>query len=220
MDLPAPGIPVMATILSNVFALRPTDSGFKGTSSGGTTMRAFVALEIPGQVVESLSGFQRELASTGADLKLVERGNLHLNLKFLGEISEREAAEVRARLGRLSSRRASVEVRGTGAFPTPARPRVVWAGLAAGQESLVTPIAAEVKGLLEGIGERDERPFRAHITLARVRSPRNVRELAELLRENTDRPFGGVDFAEVKLKSSLLTPAGPVYEDVGVYPLK
>jgi len=182
-------------------------------------MRAFVALEVPMSVADSLAQIQKELEATGADIKLVERENLHLNLKFLGEISEAQASDVRARLGRLSLKGANVALRGVGAFPTANRPRVVWAGVAPERESLVMPIAQGVISALEGIGERDDRPFRPHITLGRVRSGRNMRELAELLRQNSQREFGMVGLKEIKFKSSTLTPSGPVYKDEGVYPL-
>ena len=178
-----------------------------------------MALEVPGRVLDSLTTFQNELSATGADLKLVERQNLHFTVKFLGEISEVQAADARSRLRGLPLKGAEVEVRGAGAFPTPARPRVAWAGVARENEQLVMPIAEGVRGSLEGIGERDDRPFQAHITLARVRSGRNLRQLAELLRANSERPFGVATLSELKLKSSVLTPSGPVYNDVEVYKL-
>jgi 2'-5' RNA ligase len=182
-------------------------------------VRAFVALEISGKVAESLAQAQKELEATGADLKLVERENLHLNLKFLGEISEGQASEVKSRLARLSLKGADVAIRGVGAFPTPSRPRVVWAGVAREDENLVVPIAEFVITALEGIGERDERPFRPHITLGRVRTGRNMRELVEALRRNEDREFGTAGVRAVKFKSSALTPTGPIYRDEGVFSL-
>ena len=182
-------------------------------------VRAFVALEIPGDVVDSLVRVQKELEGTGADIKLVERENLHLNLKFLGELGPAQVSEAKSRLGRLSLKSTDVTVRGVGAFPTPSRPRVVWAGLSPEDEPLVIPIARGVMGALEGIGETDDRPFRPHITLARVRSGRNMRELTEVLRQMAGKDFGTVALREIKLKSSTLTPAGPIYRDEGVYSL-
>ncbi len=182
-------------------------------------MRAFVALEVPGQVLDSLVDFQKELSSTGADMKMVDRDNLHFTVKFLGDITEAQAAEVGSRLQSLSMKGAQVEVKGAGAFPSLSRPRVVWAGLAREHEPFVEPIARQVIGALEGIGERDDRPFRAHITLGRVRSDRSSRQLGELLRLNSGRRFGTTTLSELKLKSSTLTPSGPVYSDVGVFRL-
>jgi 2'-5' RNA ligase len=140
-------------------------------------------------------------------------------LKFLGDLRDVEVSEAKSRLGRLSLKSAEVAVRGVGAFPTSARPRVVWAGIASEDEPLVIPIAMEVISALEGIGERDDRPFRPHITLARVRSGRNMHELTEVLRHIGGMEFGTVRLKEIKLKSSTLTPEGPIYRDEGVYPL-
>ena len=182
-------------------------------------MRAFVAIEVPGTVVDSLLEFQKHISATGADVKLVERENLHLNLKFLGEISEAQVSEVRSRLGKLSLKGGDVSVRGAGAFPSPGRARVVWAGLPREHEALLAPIAHEVIAALEGIGERDDRPFRAHITLGRVRSNRNLQALEELIRDNSEKEFGAFTISEIKLKSSVLSPGGPVYKDEGAFPL-
>jgi len=182
-------------------------------------MRAFVALEVPGTVLESLVAFQGEIKEVGADLKLVERENLHFTVKFLGEITEAQAAQVKSRLLGLNLKGAEVEVRGAGAFPSPSSPRVVWAGVARQDEALVSSAAEAVISSLEGIGERDERPFRAHITLGRMRSQRNSRQLSELLAKNRDRVFGRARLGELKFKSSTLTRSGPVYSDLGAYPL-
>lgn len=183
-------------------------------------MRTFVALEVSDdRVLDLLVGAQRELAATGSDIKIVERENLHFTLKFLGEVSESEVAEADSRMKRAPPRRVEVELKGVGAFPNPGRPSVVWAGVAPSDEVLVSPIADFVAKNLEGIGETDVRPFKAHITLARVRSRREVPGLSAVIRNNAARSFGKVLLTTLKLKESKLTPQGPVYSDIGVYPL-
>jgi 2'-5' RNA ligase len=159
------------------------------------------------------------MSATGADLKVVEKENLHFTVKFLGEISEVQASEASTRLKGLSLRGAEVGVRGVGAFPSISRPRVVWAGVAQSDQQSITPLANTVITALDGIGERDKRPFQAHITLGRVRSERNVRQLERFLHDNSDMSFGLARLTELKLKSSQLTPGGPIYRDIGVYPL-
>lgn len=179
-----------------------------------------MALEIPDEkVLDSLVAVQRELAESGADLKLVERENLHFTVRFLGEISEAEAAEADRRLGGLSVKGTEVEVKGIGAFPNIGRPNVLWVGVANDQEGLVLPIAQSVISALDGIGQHDERPFRAHATLARVRSGRNVQALSAVLRASAYRSFGTIRLSQIKLKASRLTPKGPIYTDLGVYQL-
>ena len=183
-------------------------------------MRAFVALEISSNsVLDSLMSFQAELQATGADVKLVERENIHFTVKFLGEISEVQAGDASSRLKALSLKGGEVSVKGAGAFPSSSRPSVVWAGVDAADEPMVSSIASPIIEALRGIGEEDSRPFRAHATVARVRNRSPNRALAELLGKSANRPFGSTALTEVKLKSSLLTPSGPVYTDVGAFPL-
>jgi len=171
-------------------------------------------------VLDSMVRFQGEISGLGADVKLVERENLHFTVKFLGEINEAQASQACSRLSKLPLKRMTVEVRGAGAFPSVPRARVVWAGVAGENVRLVSSFASDVISALDGIGERDDRPFQAHITLGRVRSPRGLRELGDLLVRNSDRVFGTAELTELKLKSSVLTPKGPVYSDVGVFPLQ
>jgi 2'-5' RNA ligase len=183
-------------------------------------LRAFVALEISEpKVLDALVAFQLEMSRTGSDLKLVERENLHFTVKFLGEITETQAKDADSRLKRLHLSPAQVEVRGVGAFPNIGSPNVVWVGVPEAQEGLVVQIAKPAIEALEGIGESEHRPFRAHATLARLRSRREPRELASLLSANSDRDFGPLALKDLKLKSSVLSPSGPTYSDVGVYPL-
>jgi 2'-5' RNA ligase len=183
-------------------------------------MRAFVAIEIPNpQVMERLVALEKELEDTRADLKIVERENLHYTVKFLGEITDAQREEVDRRLRALKLAKASITAKGVGAFPSPSRPRVVWVGVAEGDSQKMDAIASPVIRALVGIGEQDDRPFQAHLTVARVRSGTNKQNLGRLLSEGRDRVFGPVEITEFKLKSSVLTPTGPIYSDVGVYSL-
>ncbi len=183
-------------------------------------MRAFVALGVEEpKVLDSIQAVQAKLRATGADLKLVERENLHFTIRFLGEISEAQASEAATRLGALSLKGGRAEVRGVGAFPSAASPRVVWCGMSPEGGSLVDSIASSVSGALQGIGEQERGEFKAHLTLARVRSPRGSQALAAEIRNCSALAFGLTDLVALRLKSSTLTPRGPVYSDVGVYPL-
>lgn len=183
-------------------------------------MRAFVALEIAEpDVLDALVAEQSWLSGTEADLKLVERENLHFTVRFLGEITDRAAAEADSRLRQLSLNGCEADVRGLGAFPSIARPRVIWAGVSPQNEGLVASVAFQVARALDGIGKPEDSPFRAHITLARVRSSRNAQSLASEIRSKESVSFGRTRLAALKLKSSVLTPRGPVYADIGVYTL-
>ena len=96
---------------------------------------------------------------------------------------------------------------------------MVWVGVAPEDEAAVTKTATMVIEALEGVGKSDERGFTPHITIGRVRSPRNVESLVAFVRGNASREFGQTRVATLKLKSSLLTPKGAVYTDLREYPL-
>ncbi len=184
-------------------------------------MRTFVALEIPQEsVLREMVSVQDELRKTEADLKIVGRENLHFTVKFLGEISAEKAREVDERLKALELERVTVTIRGMGAFPSLGHPNVVWAGVSPEDAGKVIPIAQRVIATLRDVGEQDNRPFQPHITLARVRSARNKQTLVSFIERNADHGFGVTELTHLKLKSSELTPRGPIYTDIGVYPLK
>jgi 2'-5' RNA ligase len=172
------------------------------------------------EVRDNLVRVEDELRQTRGDIKVVERDNLHFTVKFLGEIPESAVEEVDRRMRGLALRRMEVGVRGLGAFPDLRRPRVVWAGVAPQDIPSVTNSGQQVIDALEGIGESDERGFHPHITVARVRSPRNLESLAFVIRESSAKEFGRSTISTLKLKSSDLTPGGPIYRDVKEYSLQ
>ncbi len=160
------------------------------------------------------------MRETNADLKIVARENLHFTVKFLGEVSETQVREVVDRLSLLDLPTTEVNLRGVGAFPHPRRPSVIWVGVASGDSPKIFQLAEAVIAALEGVGEKEERGFQAHLTLARVRSGRNNDALFTFLEKHADDDFGVVRFETLKFKSSELTPRGPNYTDIGVYRLK
>ncbi len=169
---------------------------------------------------ENLTKAEEELSKTRADIKLVERENLHFTVKFLGEVPDSVADDVDRRIGTLALRTMEVSVRGLGVFPDLRRPRVVWAGVAPQDFALISASGQKVIDALEGIGASDERGFHPHITLARVRSPRNHEALVAVLRDYSTKEFGRTRITTLKLKSSVLTPNGPTYRDVREYALQ
>ncbi|HBE73279.1 MAG TPA: RNA 2',3'-cyclic phosphodiesterase [candidate division Zixibacteria bacterium] len=176
-------------------------------------LRCFVALEVPADIQEILGRASARLAGSGADVGWVKPENIHLTLKFLGEIPQGRALQVGMAVSRLKGRIGPVPAAlgGLGAFPVLHKPRVVWAGLSQGTEECGRVFAA-VEGELADMGfQREEREFSPHLTLGRVRSDRNVGELVKLIGETGLEP---VEFSlkALTLMKSSLTPQGSVYE--------
>jgi RNA 2',3'-cyclic 3'-phosphodiesterase len=175
-----------------------------------------VSPEVRGNLVR----VEEELRKTGADLKPVEIENLHFTVKFLGDVPDSVIEEVEAKVRPLSLPRMEVDVRGLGAFPDEKNPRVVWAGVGYEDLDMVSKSAQQVIDALRGIGEKEERAYHPHITLARVRSPTNLEALEALIAAYASKDFGRTPIMMLKLKSSTLTPRGAAYRDIKEYPLR
>ncbi len=175
-------------------------------------VRCFISVDIEDQsILDALEEAQRRLRGTGADLKCVERGNIHITVRFLGDVREGLVAELQRLVSDTAFNPFRVEFRGLGAFPSLRRPRVVWAGISDGVEELAA-IFRRLEPELVGMGFRPEgRGFSPHITLARVRSGRNRDRLVEEVMAHADDVFGEMEVRHIRLKKSVLTPGGPIY---------
>ena len=144
----------------------------------------------------------------------VARDNLHLTLKFLGNVETSRLAEVERALATAAAARPSYEldVRGLGAFPTRTRARVLWAGVGAGAAETAA-LAAGVDDALAALGfAREGHAFAAHITLGRVREPRANPRLAEAL--DGGAAFGRQRVRRIALMRSELSPRGARYTEL------
>lgn len=182
------------------------------------TLRTFVAVEINGPIRARAGELIATLAATTADVKWVEPHNLHLTLKFLGDVHQREITEVCKAVaqGAAEVEPFELEVRGAGAFPNAARPRTVWLGAAAGADQMVV-LHDRVEAALAKLGYREEhRRFQTHLTIGRVRGAGpGIAELGKLLQQRADFAVGSMTVQKVTVFSSELTSAGPVYEVLG-----
>lgn len=185
-------------------------------------MRSFIALEMPPEVKEFAAGLIKELKPSGADVKWVEPGNLHLTLKFLGEVDPSATADIITALeGALGGRSApGLSAAGCGAFPNARSPKVVWLGLG-GQTDLVAQMARAVETAFEPLGFAPEgRPFKPHLTLGRVRRPRrgakapSTAPLSRALAALAAAAGPSFTAGRVALMKSTLTGSGPIYESL------
>ena len=182
------------------------------------TFRTFIAVEISAAIRTRADELIAKLDGTTADVNWVEPHNLHLTLKFLGEVHEREIAEVCRTVARGAAEvdPFDLEVRGAGAFPTAARPRTVWLGASTGAEQMVV-LHDRVEAALAKLGYREEhRRFQPHLTIGRVRgSGPGIAELGKLLVENADFAVGRMTVEKATVFCSTLTSSGPIYEVLG-----
>ncbi len=176
-------------------------------------MRAFIAIEMPETVRESLGALRERFRRSGARASWVQTANMHLTLRFLGDVARDDLSTLSAGLREACCGCAPLRlgVRGAGAFPSLRRPSVVWAGLKTlsgdlGAVQRCAEAAARAIGL-----PPETKPFHPHVTLARIRDTRQLGTLPDDL--DAARDFDGGDFtaAHVSLFSSELKPGGAVY---------
>lgn len=184
-------------------------------------MRAFIAIDINDNVRQKLVEAQEKIEKTkSAKIKFVEPENLHLTLKFLGEITEEQAEEIKRVLEIVAKKhkKHSVRVKGIGVFPNYNYVRVIWAGVENDEE--IKKIAKEIDNALFKLGFKREKDFVSHITIGRVKFVKDKVELMLALKELSNEEFGEFEVSAIELKKSTLTPKGPIYETLARFELE
>jgi RNA 2',3'-cyclic 3'-phosphodiesterase len=177
-------------------------------------VRAFVAVELSEDVRDRLGEAQECLRSCGAHLTFVRPDYIHVTMKFLGEVEEKDLPNVIAALKTVSFAPFTVNA-GTVTVDNPKRPHTVWCAIEDSGES--RNLFRSIEDVLGPLGfARETRRFTPHATVARVRRP--DQSLFTALDKLKSRTYGSCIIAGFRLKKSTLTPQGPIYEDLPEVP--
>jgi 2'-5' RNA ligase len=176
------------------------------------TLRSFIAFDIDSEsILKRITDVQNLLANTGADLKLVEPKNIHVTVRFLGNITANMTEKIFEEMKKVQFVPFDAKLYGVGAFPDLRYPRVLWVGITQGADQLRS-IFTQLEPRLCGLGfTPDPKGFSPHLTISRVKSGRNKAELAKCITENANYEFGIINATCLRLKKSDLTPKGPIY---------
>ena len=175
-------------------------------------MRVFLALEMDQGPRERLARKVQDLRSRigGARIGWVAPENLHVTLRFLGELNEDRVAQVQQAMACISYGACPFEPSQWGVFPDAKRPRVLWAGCASEQEQRIAGLAELVESRLHSIGiQREPKPFRAHVTVGRVKEP--IRGVVEAFEASPLREIGLSSGESFVLMESRLGSGGSKY---------
>jgi len=185
-------------------------------------IRSFIAIELPEQAREGLARLRRELErDEHGFVKWVDPQGIHLTLKFLGNIPSRRVTEITDAIRKATQGISPfhLEISGLGAFPSLKQPRVFWVGIS-GELDKLSALQLDIDSTLAALGfAREERPFVAHLTVARIRegaSPAERRDFGELVDSTTFQDKYPVEVAAVRLMRSQLMPAGAIYTCLSV----
>lgn len=189
-------------------------------------LRAFVAIEIPPQLQDEIQKATTDLQKKlGTDvIRWVALRNVHLTLKFLGDVSPANVDMIEQMLTREASQHQpfDMQVEGLGTFPNPRRPRVLWVGLVA------PPALASLQRGIETAASRlgytaEERDFSAHLTIGRVRQNASATDLLKIrtaLEQTRIGQLGNVFVDAIYLFKSDLQPTGSIYTKLFTAPLR
>lgn len=172
--------------------------------------RIFVAIPVPSHLQLALSRVKTHLHATSG-MRWVAPNNMHLTIRFLGEISEEQMERVCTAVAQAVQEGPgsfTLRVEGIGAFPSANQARVVWAGLSGDHQPLIQ-LYEIVQARLHDVGFAvEKRPFRPHITLARLRNPA---PLSSQLQRLANQSFGSWHIDTLQVMESKLKQTGAEY---------
>jgi len=180
------------------------------------TIRTFIALELPPAVISLLEKVQEDLKSMGLRANWVRPENIHLTLKFLGNINPGDIDNIGKAMRDAVDNYAAIDlvIRGVGVFPGIRRPRVIWVGLG-GQIQLLFAMQRMLEDNLAALGfEKEKRPFKGHLTLGRFKQTVEPNAIRQIMQEYANLASEEFTASRIVLFKSDLKPTGAVYSQL------
>lgn len=182
-------------------------------------VRAFLAIDLDDDLKPKINGVIKEFKKIDARIKYVELINLHLTLKFFGEIDtegleilQNAIANVLSEFGPFN-----IKIKGCGAFPNDKRIKVIWIGI--DDDAILKDLHDKLDKEFVRLGFDRDKKFSTHLTIGRMKSGKNKDKVKSTIEEFSEVEIGEMSVDRISLKKSTLTPAGPIYEDIKVFEL-
>ncbi|MBR0472166.1 MAG: RNA 2',3'-cyclic phosphodiesterase [Methanosphaera sp.] len=183
-------------------------------------MRTFLAIEIEDYIKNKINETQHIIQEKDAGkIKYVETENIHLTLKFFGEINEDQLDDIKKAINKIIVKydQYSLKVVNLGAFPNIYRPRVIWTGIK--DNKVTSNLIRDLDNEFNKLGFRKEKEYVPHITIGRVKKIEDKEELSSALKLLKKRYHGKMEVKKICLKSSKLTSDGPIYKNIAEFKL-
>ncbi len=185
------------------------------------TIRAFIAVELPQEIHDRLQQLQNDLRSSMPDVRWAKHGNVHLTLKFLGDVRLSRIDAIGEAIRDIARQFSpfTMSLAGIGAFPNSLKPRIVWIGIEEGADRLVE-MAELVEASMKKLGfPREKRRFRPHLTVGRIRRLTAPAVMTEALDRSEVGKLGEFTIERISFIKSQLDPAGSIYTTLVEAPL-
>ena len=175
-------------------------------------IRTFIAFETPEDVRNEVRQAQMKLIASGAEVRWESHDKFHITVKFLGNVEERSLPAVLSTINSIAGRFTAFQVvyENLGCFPTARSPRVIWIGCR-NDDGTLASMKKELDGALEPLGfEIEDRDFRPHLTLGRVKGQRKIEDLISMVKNINFGPRTAMIDSIIVVKSDL-RPGGSLY---------
>ena len=184
-------------------------------------MRAFIAIQVPDDIRQYARMLRNELGRARPDIKWVEYQNYHLTVKFLGEVENKNTAELKRNL-KLAAEAVpafNLSAGGIGFFPNQVHPKVMWMGIK-GEIEKAEFLGDRVDAYLSTMGFEPDQDHQPHLTLGRIRSENNMKEMLKLLEKLPGKDkLRSFRIENFQLMQSILEASGPQYTVLDTYKL-
>lgn len=182
-------------------------------------IRAFLAVDIDDDLKPKINRVMKDFKAIDTKIKYVELSNLHLTLKFFGDIDTNGLKLLEKSITNVLAdfKPFTVRISGCGAFPNKNRIKVIWIGLDG--DAILKDIHDRLDEEFAKIGIEKDRKFSTHLTIGRMKTGKNKNLVKSVIEEFEGIEIGEMEVKSISLKKSTLTPAGPIYEDLTVFEL-
>lgn len=183
-------------------------------------MRCFIAIDIPADIRQSITGVIGKCNQGSKGVRWVAPENIHITLKFLGEVNEGLISAIQEGLSAICAGHDifTITIKGAGAFPNFKYPNVLWIGIDESKE--LKRLYEDIEEFMSKLGfEKEGRKFSPHLTIGRVKNRKGIEPVIKGLYTFKDTFWGSIEVREVLLMRSVLKPAGSEYSKIAVFQL-
>jgi len=180
-------------------------------------VRSFLAIDLDYNLKEDIIEIQNEFKKIDSNMKFVKKENFHLTLKFFGDITLDCASKISNNIESVLKNYDlfDLELVGCGTFANKNHIKVIWIGFK--NNEILTTLQKELDSNFSSLKFKKEKNYKTHLTIARLKSPKNKDLIKEVVSKNKNIKIGKMKVRKISLKKSTLTPNGPIYEDLKVF---
>ena len=183
------------------------------------SIRSFLAIDIDADLLDKIKTVEDEFKKIDANIKYVNIENMHLTLKFFGNIDLNMIDKIQCSVKKVINEHKpfKINIKGSGAFPNTKQIKVIWIGLEENKDLI--KLQKNLDNEFNKLGFNLERNYKSHLTIGRMKNGKNKNLIQDKIKEYEDYTIGSMTVKKIALKKSTLTPQGPIYENIEVFKL-